>query len=116
MSSISRRSLLGYSGTAAAGAVVGTTASAQQTQAAESATETASTQFPEGTLFSGGSNLGGDADLYLTVKFSVDTNATDASGNRIDPVELAGLLSDFAVSRGWPAIAFYGTPRPAKLN
>ncbi|MFE4962576.1 twin-arginine translocation signal domain-containing protein [Streptomyces sp. NPDC056660] len=69
MSSISRRSLLGYSGTAAAGALVGTTAPAQQAEAAESATETASTEFPEGTVFS-----------------------------------------------GWPPIAFYGTPKPAKLN
>ncbi|MFG2968069.1 MULTISPECIES: twin-arginine translocation signal domain-containing protein [unclassified Streptomyces] len=113
MSSISRRSLLGYSGTAAAGAVVGTATSAEQAQAAE--TETASAVFPEGELFTGGSSIG-DVDTYLTIRFSVETNATDASGNQISPGELADLLSDFAVSRGWPAVTFYGRPVPAKLN
>ena len=113
MSSISRRSLLGYSGTAAAGAVVGTATSAEQAQAAE--TESTSAVFPDGTLFTGGSGIA-DADTYLTIKFSVETNASDASGNRIDPGELADLLSDFAVSRGWPAVTFYGTPVPARLN
>ncbi|MEV5849028.1 twin-arginine translocation signal domain-containing protein [Streptomyces sp. NPDC051985] len=113
MSSISRRSLLGYSGTAAAGAVVGTATSAEQAQAAE--TETASAVFPDGELFTGGSSIG-DVDTYLTIRFSVETNATNASGNQISPSELADLLSDFAVSRGWPAVTFYGRPVPAKLN
>ncbi|MET8976688.1 twin-arginine translocation signal domain-containing protein [Streptomyces sp. NPDC004539] len=116
-SELSRRSLLGYSGTTAAGAVLGTAAAAQPAQAATaqaSAQETASTvAFPPGTLFTGDTSIA-DTDEMLTLKFSVHIQSGNARA--IDPVELADLLSDFAVSRGWPAITFYGTPPPAALN
>ncbi|MEV6023590.1 twin-arginine translocation signal domain-containing protein [Streptomyces sp. NPDC052036] len=69
MSTISRRSLLGYSGTTAAGAMPGGAAAAQPAQAAEAAEAdaqtAASTDFAAGTLFSGtaslsGSDMGGE--------------------------------------------------------
>ncbi|MEU9150642.1 twin-arginine translocation signal domain-containing protein [Streptomyces sp. NPDC048417] len=110
MSSISRRSLLGYSGTAAAGAVVGTAAPAQQAEAADTTTS----QFGEGTLFSGTTSLG-DADYYLEIKFSVST-AEAPSANQISSLEIADLLNEFAATRGWPPVTFWGTPPPAKLN
>ncbi|MFG3023469.1 twin-arginine translocation signal domain-containing protein [Streptomyces sp. NPDC048254] len=113
MSSISRRSILGYSGTAAAGAVVGTTAPAQQAESAEAA-DTTATQFGEGTLFSGTTSLG-NADYYLEIKFSVST-AEAPSENQISSLEIADLLNDFAATRGWPPITFWGTPPQAKLN
>jgi hypothetical protein len=34
----------------------------------------------------------------------------------ISPQEIADLLNDLAVRRGWPAITFYGTPKAAPLN
>ncbi|MFE0516475.1 hypothetical protein, partial [Streptomyces sp. NPDC058964] len=107
-------SLLGYTGTTAAGAMAGGAASAQPARAAEAETETASADFPVGTLFTGHSSIG-DIDAYLEIKFSVDT-AEAPSAHRIEPAEIAKLLNDFAASRGWPSITFYGTPAPAPLN
>ncbi|MBD0842092.1 twin-arginine translocation signal domain-containing protein [Streptomyces sp. TRM68416] len=119
MSSISRRSLIGYSGTTAAGAVLGSAASAQPAQAAEAQTEAeaASAVFPPDTLFSGMSRISHtDTGTELYVKFSVEVAETPPAGAGITPQEIAELLSDFAVSRGWPPITFYGRPAPTALN
>ncbi|WP_251091751.1 twin-arginine translocation signal domain-containing protein [Streptomyces sp. Caat 7-52] len=122
MTSISRRSLLGYSGTTAAGAMIGGTVSAPQAQAAQAETvqaetETAAADFPRGTLFDGVASLNADRDMpyELQIKFSVTTEEAPAA-NAITPQEIAKLLSDFAVSKGWPPVTFYGTPAPAPLN
>ncbi|MBL1109999.1 twin-arginine translocation signal domain-containing protein [Streptomyces sp. 5-8] len=127
MTSISRRSLLGYSGTTAAGAMIGGTVSAPQAQAAQAQaaqaetaqaeTETAAADFPRGTLFDGVASLNADRDMpyELQIKFSVTTEEAPAA-NAITPQEIARLLSDFAVSKGWPPVTFYGTPAPAPLN
>ncbi|MGW7258397.1 twin-arginine translocation signal domain-containing protein [Streptomyces sp. NPDC054834] len=111
---MSRRSLLGYSGTAAASAAIGGTASAQPAQAQEAQAETASTDFSPGTLFSGQSTIA-DIDAYLDIKFSVQVTDAPAASS-IDPLEIANLLNDFIATRGWHAVKFYGTPPPAPLN
>ncbi|MFF9026018.1 hypothetical protein [Streptomyces eurythermus] len=123
MSSISRRSLIGYSGTAAAGAVIAGTASASPAQAAEPAqavqAESASTAatFPEGTLFGGRSqrNTGSDMPSELEIKFSI-ANAETPAAYSVTPQEIADAINKLLASRGWPAVTFYGTPAPAPLN
>ncbi|WP_143064548.1 twin-arginine translocation signal domain-containing protein [Streptomyces colonosanans] len=114
---MSRRSLLGYSGTTAAGAVLGGAAAAQPAQAAEPQAQTASADFPAGTLFEGrvGMNIGADTPASLQIKFSVRTEETPAHYD-ISPQEIADLLNELAVRRGWPTITFYGTPAPARLT
>ncbi|MFE6359142.1 twin-arginine translocation signal domain-containing protein [Streptomyces sp. NPDC057806] len=115
MSSISRRSLLGYSGTTAAGAVLGTAASAQPAQAAEAGAE--ATAFDPHTFFKGRTdmNVGDDTHAEVEIEFRV-ANHEVPSASAITPLEIAELLSELAASRGWPPITFYGTPAPAPLN
>ncbi|WP_405813608.1 twin-arginine translocation signal domain-containing protein [Streptomyces sp. NBC_01390] len=117
MSSISRRSLLGYSGTAAAGAALGTA-----TQAEAAADDpTAMPEFPYNTEFSGDSNIRNaeysEPDGYLGISFKVDCSTTGAARpNQIDPIDIANVLNTYLESRGWPPMTFYGTPVPAPLN
>ncbi|MFE6332119.1 twin-arginine translocation signal domain-containing protein [Streptomyces sp. NPDC057798] len=115
MSSISRRSLLGYSGTTAAGAVLGTAASAQPAQAAEAGAE--ATAFDPHTFFKGRTyrTIGDDTHAEVEIEFRV-ANHEVPSASAITPLEIAELLSELAASRGWPPITFYGTPAPAPLN
>ncbi|MEW2414643.1 twin-arginine translocation signal domain-containing protein [Streptomyces sp. NPDC046866] len=127
MSGISRRSLLGYSGTAAAGAALasGGPALAAQAPAGESgkagttpATAAQGTQaapaFPRGTQFKGtGVVAGVGGELVIT--FSVSVMDAPASYD-IPPIELADALNRIAQNHGWSAITFYGTPAPAPLT
>ncbi|MBK3564782.1 hypothetical protein [Streptomyces sp. MBT62] len=116
MSRISRRSLLAHSGTTAVGAMVGGAAAAQPAQAAEAAADTTAADFPAGTLFTATSELDVPGQLPgLTIKFSVATIEVPAA-NDITATEIADLLNDFAASKGWPSLTFYGTPAPAPLN
>ncbi|MFF9581319.1 hypothetical protein [Streptomyces achromogenes] len=117
MSSISRRSLIGYSGTAAAGAVIAGTASASPAQAAETESASTGADFPEGTLFGGRSqrNISGDTPSELEIKFSI-ANAETPAAYSVTPEEIADAINKFLASRGWPAVTFYGTPAPAPLN
>jgi hypothetical protein len=117
LSSISRRSLLGYSGTAAAGAALGT---ATQAEAAED-DPTTLPEFPPGTEFSGGSNIRNpeysEPDGHVGLWFKVDCSTSGAARpNRIDPIDIANALNAYLESRGWPPMTFYGTPAPAPLN
>ena len=115
MSSISRRSLLGYSGTTAAGAVIGGAGSAQAAEPdATTAAESSSADFPSGTKFSADYSIG-PIDAYMTLTFSVSAMDTPTE-NVITPIEIANLLNELAESRGWPAATFYGTPAPAPLT
>ncbi|MGY1502545.1 hypothetical protein ACW4TU_39175 [Streptomyces sp. QTS52] len=52
-----------------------------------------------------------DSDLQLT--FSLKIQA--AAQHMITPVEIADALNEIAVSRGWPALTFYGRPDEAPL-
>lgn len=123
MSSFSRRSLLGYSGTAAAGAVLasGGTAQAATTTAggaavtASAESGTAAVDFPEGTRFSGTVRMPGTEMTELTLSFTVSTVETPAA-QRIDALEVAEALNELAAARGWPPVTFYGAPAPAPLN
>jgi hypothetical protein len=117
MSNISRRSILGYTGTAAAGAVLTTAASTPAAQAKETTVEQATVS---GTAFQ--LNLPFKATSYdgatgreLDISFTL--GVTEADGNYvITHSEVAAALSALAQSHGWPALTFYGTPVPAPLT
>ncbi|MET9843119.1 hypothetical protein [Streptomyces ossamyceticus] len=142
MSSLSRRTLLGYTGTAAAGTAAAGTAlltggparaaengaadenptpsraqaqSPSQIQAQTQAQENAGTDFPEGTKFSGYVRMPGTEMTELTVSFTVSTTEAPAA-QRISALEVANALNELAATRGWPPVTFYGTPAPAPLN
>ncbi|MGY1502853.1 twin-arginine translocation signal domain-containing protein [Streptomyces sp. QTS52] len=115
MSSISRRSLLGYSGTAAAGAALGTA-----TQA-EADDPTAMPEFPDNTEFSGNSTIRNaeysEPDGYVGLSFRLNCSTNGAARpNHIDLIDIANVLNEYIESRGWPPMTFYGTPVPAPLN
>ncbi|WP_327730751.1 hypothetical protein OG250_37975 [Streptomyces sp. NBC_00487] len=131
MSSFSRRSLLGYSGSAAAGAVLasGGTAQAASTVGASTAvgasaeSEAAAVEFPPGTEFSGNSSLSvedEDAYYYLKIGFTFEISGwngdTPPAENVVTPAEIASALSAIAVSKGWPPITFSGRPAPVAIN
>ncbi|QEV64185.1 hypothetical protein CP982_40420 [Streptomyces spectabilis] len=113
--------MLGYSGSAAAGAVLASAGTAQAdddkgAKAPETAerTQTAAVAFPPGTEFSGRVQHGtGYAELNLT--FKVKTEESPAQYD-ISPEEIAEALNEVAAKRGWPRITFYGTPPKAPLN
>ncbi|MFD9884572.1 hypothetical protein ACFWZT_24255 [Streptomyces alboflavus] len=126
MSGVSRRSLLGYSGSAAAGAVLASAGTAQAEEksgaAAAQTAQTAQTAegspsavaFEPGTQFSGRvQHSSGYAELSMT--FSV--RHEERSGQQeVTPADIAEALNDLAAKRGWPPITFYGTPPKARLN
>lgn len=117
LSELSRRSLLGYSGTAAAGAVLASSGTAQAT--ATEATETAdatTVTFPSGTEFSGKTLMPvDDYAAQISLSFSIAFSEAPTT-NTITPLEVANALNELTASRGWPAITFYGTPAPAPLT
>ncbi|WP_172382464.1 hypothetical protein [Streptomyces sp. MNP-20] len=124
MSGVSRRSLLGYSGSAAAGAVLASAGAAQAedgkaAQAADTGTSAERTQaaavaFAPGTEFTGRVQHGtGYAELSMT--FTVKTEESPAQYD-ISPAEIAEALNEVAAKRGWPRMTFYGTPPKAPLN
>ncbi|SEG47429.1 hypothetical protein SAMN05216223_105376 [Actinacidiphila yanglinensis] len=137
MSGISRRSVLGYTGTAAAGTILATAATAQSAQAAQpgetasaSAPHTApatahaqqagasTADFPFGTTFTGNVSPtlpGGEDNSNLSITFTVQCTEAPAAYD-VTPLEIANALSAYAQSRGWPAITFYGAPAPVALN
>ncbi|UUU20455.1 hypothetical protein [Streptomyces sp. DSM 40750] len=117
MSHFSRRSLLGYSGSAAAGAVLasGGTAQAATTVGASAESEAAAVDFPGGTEFSGMVRMPDTESTELTFSFTVSAAEAPAA-QRITALEVANALNELAATRGWPPITFYGTPAPAPLN
>ncbi|MEH0632110.1 hypothetical protein QBA35_01705 [Streptomyces bottropensis] len=124
MTGFSRRSLLGYSGSAAAGAVLTSNGTAKAATAVSTETsEGVSTEtgaagaadFPEGTRFSGTVRMPGTEMTELTVTFAVATTQAPAA-QRISALEVAEALNELATARGWPPVTFYGTPAPAPLN
>ncbi|MGW8883814.1 hypothetical protein [Streptomyces sp. NPDC055749] len=120
MSNISRRSLLGYSGTAAAGAVFATagTAAAEGTDAAEGAEAAQSTaaEFSPGSKFEASASTGDDLMMEMTFSVRVDWPNGYPSAYEITPLEVAEALSAIAESKGWPPLTFYGPQPPAPLN
>ncbi|GAQ62477.1 twin-arginine translocation signal domain-containing protein [Streptomyces scabiei] len=128
MSGLSRRSLLGYSGSAAAGVALSTNGTTQEATAVSAETATgadtdtdtdsrpaAAADFPDGTRFSGTVRMPGTEMTELTVGFSVGTTEAPAA-QRITALDVAEALNTLAAARGWPPVTFYGTPAPAPLN
>ncbi|MFM9590539.1 hypothetical protein ACKI1J_18245 [Streptomyces scabiei] len=124
MSGPSRRSLLGYSGSAAAGAVLTTNGTAQEATAVSAETTTgadtdsgpsAAAGFSDGTRFSGTVRMPGTEMTEPTVGFSVGTTEAPAA-QRITALDVAEALNTLTAARGWPPVTFYGTPAPAPLN
>ncbi|WP_327248555.1 hypothetical protein [Streptomyces sp. NBC_01320] len=60
-------------------------------------------------------NIGDDYSADMQIKFSDRCNETPAP-YAISSQEIADLLNDLAVRRGWPTITFYRTPKAAALN
>ncbi|MEU5609799.1 twin-arginine translocation signal domain-containing protein [Streptomyces sparsogenes] len=131
MSRISRRSLLGYSGTAAAGAVLASAGSAQADEAdkaekavkAEEAVEagkagttTAAADVPTTGEFWGDAGRDGEGnDARMSLRFSVSFESTNEA-DAITALEIANALNELGTSRGWRPVTFYYTPAPAPLN
>ncbi|MFD9902849.1 hypothetical protein [Streptomyces sp. NPDC059063] len=120
MSGVSRRSVLGYSGSAAAGAVLASAGTAQakdgnNAQTAQTAERSqAAVAFEPGTQFSGrAQHSTGYAEVSMT--FSIRHEETSGQ-QEISPAEIAEALNELAAKRGWPRITFYGTPPKAPLN
>ncbi|MCX4679835.1 hypothetical protein OG413_31920 [Streptomyces sp. NBC_01433] len=115
MSSMSRRSLLGYSGSAAAGAAFASAGTATAAGAEESRSTTV--EFDPGTEFAAQANAA-DSDLMMEMTFSVRVDRPNGvpSAQEITPLEIAEALSALAEAKGWPPITFYGTPPRVPLN
>ncbi|WP_406387750.1 hypothetical protein [Streptomyces sp. NBC_00887] len=111
---MSRRKLLGYSGTAAAGAVFASTATAE---AAETDEAPATVEFTDGTEFRADASMA-ESDLRMDMSFKVRVDKPNGypSAQDITPLEVAQALSALAQSKGWPPLTFYGTPPPVALN
>ncbi|MGW2109894.1 hypothetical protein [Streptomyces sp. NPDC001948] len=118
MSEISRRSLLGYSGTAAAGAVFASAGTARAAGAAGTeGAQSAPAEFGPGTEFKAQQSMA-ESDLMMEMTFSVrvDWPNGSPSAQEITALEVAQALSAIAESKGWPPLTFYGTPAPAPLT
>ncbi|MGW1843295.1 hypothetical protein [Streptomyces sp. NPDC001966] len=115
MSEISRRSLLGYSGTAAAGAVFASAGTARAAGTEEAQSTPA--EFGPGTEFKAQQSMA-ESDLMMEMTFSVrvDWPNGSPSAQEITALEVAQALSAIAESKGWPPLTFYGTPAPAPLT
>ncbi|WP_327351534.1 hypothetical protein [Streptomyces sp. NBC_01304] len=117
MKNVSRRTLLGYSGTAAAGAVLTGAGSATATEKEAAAPDAATAQaagaaqepveWGPGAEFNGSTSIG-DIDAYMEVKFSIRVEQAPAANN-ITALEVANALNELAAARGWPRIQFNGT-------
>ncbi|MGW0532405.1 hypothetical protein [Streptomyces sp. NPDC003032] len=117
MSGVSRRAVLGYSGSAAAGAVIASTGSAQAAESqapvaqapvaqAADAEQASAIEWGPGTEFRGHSSIG-DVDASMTVKFSLDIEYAP-SGKAITALDIAEAINKLVESRGWPRIQFHG--------
>jgi hypothetical protein len=129
---ISRRKVLGYTSTAAAGGILATAGTAGSAHAADAdpAPNTAagavtyaeqasadSVTWATNNVFKAFVSLPGEEEPpELTISFSLDiATFADASAD-ITPYEVASALSALAESRGWPPLQFYGSPAPVPLT
>ncbi|MFE6822415.1 hypothetical protein [Streptomyces sp. NPDC057690] len=109
---MSRRALLGYSSSAAAGAVLASAGSAQaeESAVAEQVAESA-TQWPwgAGIEFSGGTPPGPE-EGSLQVAFRL-TAVSSPTAQDVTELDIADAINELLTSRGWPSIQFYGALR-----
>ncbi|MEU5687746.1 hypothetical protein [Streptomyces venezuelae] len=113
MSGVSRRALLGYSGSAAAGAALASAGTAQAADPApakadgadKSAAGAQTVETADGTQFTGSTSIG-DIDAMMDISFSIRIENAPAA-KQISPLEIAEALNKLAASRGWPRVTFY---------
>ncbi|MCX4766224.1 hypothetical protein OG562_35655 [Streptomyces sp. NBC_01275] len=105
---MSRRALLGYSSSAAAGAVLASAGSAQaeESSVAEEAAE--STAVWEGGNTFHGVTSPGPEDGSISMTFSLDFMASPTA-QEVTPLDVANAINELLASRGWSDIQFYGT-------
>ncbi|MEU5999929.1 hypothetical protein ABZ837_19140 [Streptomyces sp. NPDC047197] len=113
MAGVSRRALLGYSGSAAAGAVIASAGSAEAAEGktaegkAAGASTASDVEWGSGVEFSGNSSIG-DVDASMRVKFSLEIENAP-SGKDVTELDVANAINGLLESRGWPPMQFYGT-------
>ncbi|MFF3208257.1 hypothetical protein [Streptomyces sp. NPDC002962] len=113
---MSRRALLGYSSSAAAGAVLASAgpaqaeAEAEECAVAERAAES-TTEWPwgAGIEFSGVTPPGPE-EGSLRVTFSL-TAFSSPTAQAVNERDIADAINELLISRGWPSIPFYGALR-----
>ncbi|MEW2395411.1 hypothetical protein [Streptomyces sp. NPDC046862] len=115
MSSISRRSLLGYSGTAAAGAVLTSAGAAQAEEDGASTSDSAAVEFPPGTEFRGSVALP-DSDTTVEISFTLLSAQHAPEPYRLTELDIANALNELVMSHGWSPITFRGRPAPVAIN
>lgn len=118
MSGFSRRSLLGHSGSAAAGAALASSGTAHAATAVSVGTESsaAAVEFPPGTEFSGSSGLSvEEEDAYYSLQIGFTVEISGVNGDT-PPEENVVTPAEIAASKGWPPITFSGRPAPVAIN
>ncbi|GHE40800.1 hypothetical protein GCM10018785_07920 [Streptomyces longispororuber] len=123
MTGVSRRALLGYSGSAAAGAALasagtaraadGAPAEAAEATEGNGAAEAQTIDYADGTEFRGTTSIG-DIDAMMEMSFRIKIDNAPAA-KQITPLEIAEALNKIGASRGWPKVTFYYTTS-APLN
>ncbi|MEU2561426.1 hypothetical protein ABZ626_19125 [Streptomyces longispororuber] len=129
MTGVSRRALLGYSGSAAAGAALASAGTARAadgapaeaakaTEAAKAAEESGGAEaqtidYADGTEFRGTTSIG-DIDAMMEMSFRIKIDNAPAA-KQITPLEIAEALNKIGAARGWPKVTFYYTTS-APLN
>ncbi|MFC4033543.1 hypothetical protein ACFO3J_18950 [Streptomyces polygonati] len=121
MSDVSRRSLLGYTGTAVAGTVLAGAGTAQAAPANTTTPHTTATTpsvvFAGDTKFSGYATVPTDFGGTGEIDLSFTVGISEAGGSfTVTPLEIANALNALLASHGWPPVTFYGSPAPVALN
>ncbi|MEV1068169.1 hypothetical protein [Streptomyces sp. NPDC050263] len=121
---VSRRALLGYSSSAAAGAVLAsagpaqaeaeTSAAAAGSGVAEQASETETDPDWGWNIPFGGVTPPGPEDGSIAMTFKIDFMHSPTA-QKVTALDVANAINELITSRGWPAIQFYGHV-PQALN
>ncbi|MEV0322294.1 hypothetical protein ACIBKX_38745 [Streptomyces sp. NPDC050658] len=112
MTGVSRRALLGYSGSAAAGAALAGTGTARAAEGepakaapAADAAQEYDANVPNGQEFGGDVSIG-DIDAMMQFSFKLRVENAPAA-KQITPMEIVDAFNEIATSRGWPSMTFY---------
>jgi hypothetical protein len=111
---VSRRALLGYSSSAAAGAALASSGSARAegTEVADQASES-DTEWGGSVRFHGVTPPGPE-DGSIGMTFSIDLMPSPTA-QKVTALDVANAINELLTSRGWPSIQFYGDV-PKALN
>ncbi|MFI1031126.1 hypothetical protein [Streptomyces sp. NPDC020951] len=115
---VSRRALLGYSSSAAAGAVLASAgpaqAEAEGTGVAEQAAEAETDPDWGWNVPFRGVTAPGPEDGSIAVSFNIDFMSSPTA-QKVTALDVADAINELLTSRGWPAIQFFGNV-PQALN